>query len=160
MIVLPTHLSAPSALEVISVCQEVLAMSGVVDIEAGRLQYVDPMGMAMLGACLDASRKQGDSIRVHHLSPKLSGYLQRMDVFTGVELVDCTAITGARRDRSADLVELRQLCVHREVGEIAYRLANAIIGAPDANDMPDEMTGFTAHERLVEPWNTGIRGQF
>ena len=151
MIVLPSHLSAPSALEVISVCQEVLATNDVVEIEAGRLQYVDPMGMAMLGACLDASRKQGDSIRVHHLSGKLSGYLQRMDVFTGVELVDCAANNATRQDRSADLLELRQLCVHSEVGEIAYLLANAIIGAQDPNEVPDEMTGFTAHERLVEP---------
>ena len=151
MIVLPTHLSAPSALDVIFVCQEVLATSGVVEIEAGRLQYVDPMGMAMLGACLDASRKQDGSIRVHHLSSRLSAYLQRMDVFTGLELVDCAANHGTRRDRSADLFELRQLCKHGEVGEVAHRLALAIIGEPAPDDAPDEMSGYTRHDRLVEP---------
>lgn len=151
MIIFPSYLSAPSALATISVCQEILESAGVVDINAVYLKFVDPFGMAMLGACFDAVRKQGSVIRVHQLSPDLCGYLQRMDVFTGVELVDRTLNNGTRRDRSDALVELTQLCDRSEVGNVAYRLAKAMIGRADPDEVPDEMTGYTTYERLVEP---------
>ncbi len=88
MIIFPNYLSAPSALATVSVCQEILESAGVAEINAAHLCFVDPFGIAMLGACFDAARRQGCVIRVHQLSPDLSGYLQRMDVFAGIELVD------------------------------------------------------------------------
>ncbi|TCV81280.1 ATP-binding protein [Sulfurirhabdus autotrophica] len=151
MIIFPSYLSAPSALETISVCQEIMKSVGVAEINAVHLKFIDPFGMAMLGACFDEARRQGRVIRIHHLSPGLSGYLQRMDVFTGIELVDCTMKNGTRQDRSDALVELTQLCDRAEVGNAAHRLAKAMIGRADPDDMPDEMTGYTAYERLVEP---------
>jgi len=151
MIIFPNYLSAPSALATISVCQGILGSAGVVEINAVHLRFVDPFGMAMLGACFDEARKQGCVIRVHQLSPNLSGYLQRMDVFTGVELVDCASNNGARHDRSDALVELTRLCNRAEVGDVAHRLAEAMIGGADPNEVPDEMTGFTTFDRLVEP---------
>ncbi len=151
MIIFPNYLSAPSALATISVCQEILGAAGIVEINAMHLRFVDPFGMAMLGACFDEARKQGCVIRVHQLSSNLSGYLQRMDVFTGVELVDCAPNNGARHDRSDALVELTQLCNRAEVGDVAHSLAKAMIGDADPNDEPDEMTGFTTFDRLIEP---------
>ncbi len=151
MIVFPSHLSAPSALATVSVCQEILASDGVTDIDAGQLSYIDPFGMAMLGACFDSARNIGCTIRVHQLSANLSGYLQRMDVFDGVELVACAQSAGTRRDRSGDLVELTQLSNRADVGSAAHRLAKAMIGNPDPNEVPDEMSGYTPYERLVEP---------
>lgn len=151
MIIFPSYLSAPTALSTISVCQEILATAGVVDIYAAHLRFIDPFGMAMLGACFDEAKKQGCVIHVHQLSSDLSGYLQRMDVFTGVELVDCGSSNGVRHDRSGALVELTRLCNHAELGNVARRLAVAMIGAAEPGEVPDEMTGFTTYDRLVDP---------
>lgn len=151
MIIFPAYLSAPSALTTVSVCQGILDLEGVVEIDAGQLRYVDPFGMAMLGACFNSVRNTGCAIVVHRLSANLSGYLQRMDVFHGVELVDCAQSSGVRRNRSGDLVELTQISNRADVGDAAYRLAKAMIGHEDANETPDEMTGYTHYERLVEP---------
>ncbi|MDD4928066.1 MAG: ATP-binding protein [Gallionella sp.] len=151
MNIFPAYLSAPSALITVSVCQEILDSEGVVEINAGQLRYVDPFGMAMLGACFNSVRNKGCAIVVRQLSANLSGYLQRMDVFHGVELVDCAHNTGARRDRSGELVELTQIANQADVGDAAYRLAKAMIGREDTNEKPDEMSGYTPYERLVEP---------
>lgn len=151
MIIFPGYLSAPSALTTMSVCQEILASTDVVDIHAVYLKFIDPFGMAMLGACFDVVRSQGCRIRVHQLSPDLSGYLQRMDVFTDVELVSGIRSNGARWDRSDMLVELTQLCDRAEVGNVAHQLAKAMIGSADPDEVPDEMTGYTTYDRSVEP---------
>lgn len=151
MIILPNYLSANSALITISVCQKILESAGVVEINARNLRFVDPFGMAMLGACLDEAKKQEYAIRVYGLSPDLSGYLQRMNVITGIELVDCSHTMGTRRDRSDTLVELTRLCNHSEVGDVSYRLAKAMTGVADYNEVPDEMTGYTTCDRLMEP---------
>jgi hypothetical protein len=151
MIIFPSYLSAPSALETISVCQEILESADVADINAMHLRFVDPFGMAMLGACFDEARRKGCLIRVHQLSPDLSGYLQRMDVFTGVELIDSSTNNGTRWDRSGSLVELTRVSERSAVGDVAYRLAQAMIGRADPNEVPDEMTGYTAYDRLVDP---------
>lgn len=151
MIIFPCYLSAPSALATVSVCQKILESAGVAEINAAHLCFVDPFGMAMLGACFDAVRRQGRVVRVHHLSSDLSGYLQRMDVFNGVELVGCATGNGARRDRSDALVELTRLCNRAEVGDVAHRLAKAMVGNANPDEVPDEMTGYTIYDRLVEP---------
>jgi len=151
MIIFPSYLSAPSALTTASVCQEILESGDVAEINAAHLRYVDPFGMAMLGACFHEARRRGCIIRVHQLPSGISGYLQRMDVFTGVELVECPTSNGTRHDRSDVLVELTQLCNHSEVGAVAYRLAKAMIGGANPDEVPDEMTGYTTFDRLVEP---------
>lgn len=151
MIIFPSYLSAPSALTTMSVCQEILGSTDLVDIHAAHLKFIDPFGMAMLGACFDAVRNQGCVIRIHQLSPYLTGYMQRMDVFTDVELVNGIRSNGVRLDRSDALVELTQLCDRAEVGNVAYRLAKAMIGSAYPDEVPDEMTGYTTYDRLVEP---------
>lgn len=151
MIIFPAYLSASLALATVSVCQEIIDSDGIVEINAGQLRYVDPFGIAMLGACFDSARNKGCTIIVHQLSSTLSGYLQRMDVFHGVQLVDCAQSAGVRRDRSSDLVELTQISNRADVGDAAYRLAKAMIGHESENETPDEMTGYTHYDRLIEP---------
>lgn len=150
MIDFPSYLSASSAFDTVSVCQQMMETSGLVDVDAAGLRFVDPFGMAMLGACFHTVRQSGGKIRVHRLMPEISSYLQRMDVFTGVELVGCAPANGVRRHRGDALVELTQLSNHSEVGKTAHLLAQAMIG-DQTNELPDEMTGYTAYDRLVEP---------
>lgn len=151
---LPTHFSARSAKEAITACWQIASATGAVDIDASRLVFVDPFGMALLAATFYKVRQQGGAVRVHHLNARLSGYLQRMDVFHGVELVGCAPMQGQRQDRADALVEVTRLERQCDVGNVAYRLATALVGKmPVANrdELPDEMTGYTESDRLAEP---------
>lgn len=154
VIYLPTYLSGLSALVAASVCQQILNQDGVVDIDAQHLRFADPFGIAMLGACFHGVKARGQNIRVHNLNSNLGGYLQRMDLFNGIELIDCAPENGSRQNRGDALVELTMLSKHSEVGSVAHKLAVALVGGfadIDPNEQPDEMTGYTAYDRLVEP---------
>lgn len=153
-IILPTHFSARSAKEAITACWEIVSAEGVVDVDARNLVFVDPFGMALLAATFYNVRRQGGAVRVHCLNQQLSGYLQRMDVFQGVELIDCAPMRGQRLDRADALVEVTRLEQQRDVSSAAYRLATALVGRmPVANrdELPDEMTGYTEADRLAQP---------
>lgn len=151
MITLPSELTANCALKTVAICEEIVSSSNTADIDASQLRFMDPFSMAMLGACFDNATKDDVTVNVHNLSKALSGYLQRMDVFTGVNLVDCPPNNNQRHDRSNTLVELTKVRDHSAVGETAHRLALAIIGNAVSDEVPDEMTGYTTHDRLVEP---------
>jgi ABC-type transporter Mla MlaB component len=151
---LPAYFSARSAEDAIAACWEIASAGGVVDVDASNLVFVDPFGMALLAATFYNVRRQGGAVRVHCLNEQLSGYLQRMDVFHGVELVDCAAMLGQRHDRTDALVEVTRLEQLRDVSSAAYRLTAALVGRmPVANrdELPDEMTGYTEADRLAEP---------
>ncbi len=123
-------------------------------VNASRLCFVDPFGMALLGATFHTIRNQGRSVQICGLSAEMGGYLERMDVFEGIELVDCAPMPMQRHNRGDSLVELTRLGARRDVDEASFRLAHAVVGhIPGINpdEPPDEMTGYTAFERLVEP---------
>lgn len=137
------------------VCQQVLSCyEDFVDIDARDLRFADPFGIALLGACFHEVKVSGRNIRVHNLNSRLSGYLQRMDLFDGIELLNSTSSNNNRHDRADTLVELTMLSRHADVGEAAYRLARSIVGGfgdVDPNEAEDEMTGYNQFDRLVEP---------
>lgn len=151
---LPTHFSMRSAKEAVTACWAIASAGGVVVVDARRLVFVDPFGMALLAATFFNVLRQGGAVRVHCLNEQLSGYLQRMDVFHGVELVDCAPASGQRRDRADALLEVTRLERQVDVGSAAYRLAAALAGSmPVSNrhEVPDEMSGYTEADRLGEP---------
>lgn len=154
MIHLPTYVSALSAKESIKACWQIASAGNKVDVDAAKLKFVDPFGMALLAATFHQIMSHDGLVRVYHLNDQISGYMQRMDVFQGVQLVDCANTTGQRHDRSADLVEVTRLESQSDVEDAAYRLALASVGnmhIANRNEMPDEMTGYTEAERLAEP---------
>lgn len=151
---LPAYFSAHSAKESITACWEIASDGGVVDVDASNLVFVDPFGMALLAATFYNVRRQHGAVRVHCLNAQLSGYLQRMDVFHGVELVNCAPMTGQRQNRTDTLVEVTRLEQQRDVGSAAYRLALALVGrmpVAHRDELPDAMTGYTETDRLAEP---------
>ncbi|MBW8073368.1 MAG: STAS domain-containing protein [Ferrovum sp.] len=153
-ICLPAYLTARSADECIVACQKLVIATTDVVVDACRLCFVDPFGMALLGATFHAIRQQGRAVQICGLGAEMAGYLKRMDMFEGVELVDCAPIQTQRQNRGDSLVELTRLCARRDVDEASFRLAHAVAGhIPGVNpdEPPDEMTGYTAFERLVEP---------
>lgn len=124
------------------------------EVDASRLVFADPFGMALLAATFHKVREQNGFVRVHHLNAKLSGYLQRMDVFEGVELVGCAPMQGQRHDRADALMEVTRLEQQSDIGNAAYRLTTALVGqmpVMNRDEQPDEMSGYTESDRLAEP---------
>ncbi len=151
---LPAYLSARSAAEAVAACRRLLDSEGDAVVDACRLRFADPFGLAMLGATFHMIRDQGRAVVVSGLSAGMAGYLNRMDIFEGVELIDCPPLPAGRHDRRDALAELTRLYRQNEADEAAFRLANTLIGGipgvhPD--ESPDEMTGLSAFDRLVEP---------
>lgn len=151
---LPASISARTADTSILACNRLIERGGDALVDASLLRFADPFGMALLGATFHMVQAQGRAISVRGLHHAIAGYLHRMDVFRAVELIDSTPQLNDRRERSDALVELTRLHHRRQVDEAAYRLAVTLIGSipgVDANAPPDEMTGYTAFDRLVEP---------
>jgi anti-anti-sigma regulatory factor len=151
---LPTFLSARSAADAVSACRLLLDSVGDATVDASSLRFADPFGLAMLGATFFMVRQQGRQVRVSGLNADMAGYLNRMDVFEGVELIDRAPLATGRNDRSDTLVELTRLDNHNHVDDAALRLARSLVGGMadvDPAEPPDEMTGLTAFDRLMEP---------
>lgn len=155
MIFLPRYVSSISAFEAMIFCQEALqSTNDNIDIDARYLRFTDPFGIALLGACFHEIKTRSKKIRIHNLNANLSGYLQRMDLFEGTELIDCQPERVSRHNRANSLVELTMLSQHSKVGDVSDKLANAIVGGfgdVDPNEPEDEMTGFNMFYKLVQP---------
>jgi anti-anti-sigma regulatory factor len=153
-ILLPAYLSARSAADAVIACRQLLDSEGDATVDASPLRFADPFGLAMLGATFFMVQQQERRVRVCGLNADMAGYLNRMDVFEGVELVECAPPVTGRNNRSDVLVELTRLDNHNHVDDAAYRLAKSLVGGipgVDPDEAPDEMTGLTAFDRLVEP---------
>lgn len=151
---LPTCLSIGSASETVAACRQLIDSYDDVSVDAGELGFADPFGLAVLGATFRIVRRQGRAVGVRGLSARMAGYLQRMEVFEGVDLIDCSPPVTTRHDRSDALVELTMLDDQRCVDDAAFRLAKAIVGVIpgiDPDEPPDDMSGYSAFDRLVEP---------
>lgn len=153
-ITLPRFVTAKHADEVVAICRATREANGVVEVDASRLMFIDPFGLAMLGATFFTLREGGFEVRVSGLSAEIGGYLRRMDVFEGAGVVDGVAQPGRRSDRSDALLELTRLERTDNAESVAYRVAKALVGhIPDADpeESPDEMIGYNRFDRLVEP---------
>lgn len=157
MISLPYYLTAQSAWDTLQVCYEAIGKNSDVDVNAKNLKFIDPFGIALLGATFFTIRDQGYSVRVHNLNKDMERYLRRMDVFDDVEIVgNSSDVEFCRHNRADALVELTR--IHHpdpdKIDRTASRLANALVGrfsCIDCNESPDEMTGYTTAERFAEP---------
>lgn len=153
LVTLPIYVTAPSAPEVVAACRQIMDAEDDIEIDASQVRFVDPFGMAMLGATFHTIRSYGDAVRVSGLSPNIGSYLQRMDVFDGVELVGCALPEGRRLNRADALVELTLVDRHANAGDVAFQIAQALVGHTglDPNERHDEMTGYNRFDKLVEP---------
>lgn len=156
MIVMPSYLSARSAENTVAACDAIRDFDGdPVQVDCRGLQFVDPFGVAMLGATFDSLQKQNRKVAVHNLAPNLQSYLSRMDLFKGLVFDgDTPTEAGFRHDRSRDLVELTCIDDKNDVDQAASRLADTIIGSLDGvdpNELGDDMSGMNTFDRMVEP---------
>lgn len=155
-VLLPSSFSARAAGEAVFACEAITdGNQQLAVVDCAQLRFVDPFGIALLGATFHLVQLQGRQIQVQNLSSNLQGYLTRMDLFKGVQLVGEQPIAvGLRHNRSSDLVELTCLDDKNQVDDAAFRLAKTIIGKLDGVDpeeQVDEMTGMNTLDRMVEP---------
>jgi len=152
-IVLPSFLTARSAYDTVTVCRRVMRSEGDLHVDASRLRFVDPFGIAMLGAAFSCKRDAGSEISLSGITTDAGSYLERMDVFRDVRIESRDSVSE-RHNRQDSLVELTSLTEVGDVPATAMRLSHAIVGVfpgVDKKAPPDEMTGYTDFERLVEP---------
>jgi anti-anti-sigma regulatory factor len=153
-IYLPTYFSVARPSETLSVCQRLLRAGEGVSLDASSLRFVDPFGLALFGATFYELAKYGRPLQVLNLSQEVRSYLIRMDALSGLELDGEPLVMLTHHDRSDSLVELTRIDGRDEVDTMAFRLAKALVGSIpeiDPNEPPDDMTGITAFDQLVEP---------
>lgn len=155
-----TTLACPALLTVdkpdglIGLCGAALLANDDVLLDARALRFADPFGMALLGATFYMLQERGQTVQVSGLTDTVSSYLQRMDVFADVELVDCAPAHGIRHDRRDALVELTRIDKSTDIDSIANQLADALVGRMpdiDPGEPYDEMTGHNTADRLTIP---------
>ncbi|MFT5115522.1 MAG: hypothetical protein ACI9VI_002204 [Candidatus Azotimanducaceae bacterium] len=107
-------------------------------IDAGGLRFVDPFGLTMLGASFQELWVWEQRVVITGLREDLGRYLQRMDLFRDVELLECAPPPAFRHNRQDSLVELTQIHSVTDAADNGPRLANALVGrCPAADLVPD-----------------------
>lgn len=150
----PELLTVDKPDRLIGLCGAALAVDDDVLLDAHALRFADPFGIALLGASFYMLQERGQTVRVSGLTEVISSYLQRMDVFADIELVDCAPARGIRRDRRDALVELTRIDKNADIDNIANQLADALVGRMpdiDPGEPYDEMTGYNTADRLTIP---------
>jgi hypothetical protein len=151
----PKYLAAFAPQEAIAFCSQVEdSADEVIDVDASRLVFVDPLALTLLGATLHKVKQWRQRLRVFGLADGVGAYLLRMDVFSEVEFAAGPQFPGRRRDRRDSLVELTRIDSNREVPEAAWRMAQALVGTTSATFEPDgdpTMDATSPADRLLNP---------
>ena len=150
----PAYLTLKTPDNLIRLCGAALAAENSVTLDARALRFADPFGLALLGATFYMLQQRSQTVRVAGLTDAVGGYLQRMDVFEGVELVDCALPRGQRHNQTDALVELTRLDQRSQIDRAANQLAEALVGRMpdiDPGEPYDEMTGMNSADRLTIP---------
>lgn len=150
MINLPTYISARSLNLVLPIVQSIQTNeSKLIDINAKKVTFIDPVGMCLLASLCGELKKSNRELKLHCLNTNLESYLSRMDL-----LSQCGHNYNekhGRLDRSDSLLEVKCISEQSDVDSFSRRMSRSIVGkAPnfDENSSPDPMTGKKPHEQL------------
>lgn len=106
-------------------------------LDASRLEFIDPHGIAVLGALLS---QFGDRrISMPWLSLNYAGYLQRMNFFDYCNVQDVEVPDWNRVEHPDKLVELTCITDSTVTEQVANRLADAITGKLTSSDPNEEV---------------------
>ena len=126
VIFFPRSLSDSEPGLILEFCSQIARREGDVILDASGLQFVDPLGLALLRATLESP--EGKNFHVRWMDQHLINYLIRMEFFDGLS-VDGIDVETARNpqgepDRCVELVKV----TNGQSEEIASRLAVAMLG--------------------------------
>jgi hypothetical protein len=156
---LPKHLGSRNLNGLFSLCGQIHAANGPIVLNGEDLAFVDPLGIAVLGALLEPLRETRPAT-IEWLSVDVGTYLDRMDVLTrcGIQGVESRCVV--RHNRHDRLVELTSVSNAHEVDEAAERLAVALARTltshkPDAPRDPE--TGRNDFDSFCYPLSYVLR---
>lgn len=134
VIFFPRSLSDSEPGLILEFCSQIAKREGDVILDASGLQFVDPLGLAMLRSTLESG--EGKNFHVRWMAQHLIDYLIRMEFFEGLS-VDGIDVETARNPqgephRCVELVKVTD----GQSEEIASRLALAMLG--DAGERSEE----------------------
>lgn len=112
--------------------------------DCSALTFADPIGLCLLKHWFIELQERGVKVNLYGLSYHTEAYLERMDLFKGIESVNYKDRTSrnARRDLRGKIIEIRLLSNINEVGPVANQIAATVVhGMPDISfeQDPDQM---------------------
>lgn len=131
-IVLPSNIGVGNLSGLFLVASSIAACAEDITLDASRVNFVDPLGMAVLAAMLEPRNDR--RIAAPWLATSIAAYLKRMDFFARCDLEGVYLPERNRHDRKGVLVELTKIDDERDVSSAAARLANALTGKITAPD--------------------------
>jgi hypothetical protein len=145
----------PSAL--FALCTKVKQTEGDIVFDASQLEFIDPLGLAVLGALLQPLLDR--SISIHWLAVDVASYMERMNFFSQCPILGVEIPGNARNDKSLSLVELTCVTSSLEIDAVADQLATALTGhLTDANPAEefDMNSGPNRFSRFKHPINYAL----
>lgn len=150
---LPNSIGSRDPSSLFKLCQEISQSEEKnLTLDASQSEFIDPLGLATLGACL--SKSQFQSIDIPWLSPDITNYMQRMDFFEHFEIGSVNIVQRSRNDLTDSCCELTKIEDHSESDAVANRLADAITGkltTSPRDAAEDPATGKNQFERFRHP---------
>lgn len=128
-----THIELPRLMDyrhlgdLFQVCERVKSAKGAVTFDGQQVEFVDPLGIAVLGALLEP-RTPAQRFRIEWLRADIASYLARMGVIARCEIGGVEVRPFVAGDRRLSLVELTRLSCPDEVDQAAENLATAVVG--------------------------------
>lgn len=140
-------------------CEQVRQSDGDIVFNGEDVQFIDPLGIAVLGALLEPIKNQR-SCQIEWLSVNVGTYIDRMDLISRCEIQGVESRCGVRHDRRDRLVELTCVRNAHEVDQAADALATAIAGTltpADPNEPIDMETGRNQFDNFRYPLSYVLR---
>jgi hypothetical protein len=150
---LPPYVGASNTQALFRLCSLARAAQGEIVLDASEVKFVDPLGLAVLGATFEPMFEHM-RVRVEWMPVGIAGYLARMGLFARCPFEGVEVPTFRSNDRRSALLELTRISDRRLIGDASRRLAEAITGqfaGVDPNEAPDEMTCVNRFETFAYP---------
>lgn len=152
---LPSRVYLYTIGDVIAIYRNIIsAGEDAVEIDAGEVEYIDPLGLCVLAAVVNKLNEADISISIRGVDPNVFEYLRRMDFLKQCRMGTKPSRVGARKNLTDRLVEVHRITDRREIDRSAARLARAIIGGITEirlDDTPDEMSGKSEIDQVEHP---------
>lgn len=151
---LPPQLGLMNTHRLFSLASQVQSWHGDLVLDASALEFIDPLGLAVLGASLVPVVQQGGQVDMPWLSRHLTSYLHRMNFFADCQMPSVDEPWRQHRDQRDHLVELTRLRHEHEADEAACRLSHAMTGRltpTEPAQLTDESFGQNEFTRINHP---------